>query len=133
MFLHNCSTLQKSMEGTWKLSSVINSDDIYANRSSLTSEKVESEMTISLKKNGTFTSTGNLCTGGWEKIKDNYTEGKFYMPKYMKLDKTFRLEATECPGIGGQHHIKLVNKKLELYYPSATGYRIQIFEKQTKK
>lgn len=51
------------------------------------------------------------------------------MPQYMKLDKTFRLEADKCPGIGGDHRLKLINEKLELYYPSVTGYRIQIFEK----
>ncbi|MPS65333.1 hypothetical protein [Chryseobacterium sp.] len=128
-FLYNCGSTK--MTGTWKLSNVIESDSIYANRSSLTSKKIDSEMTISIKPDSTFTSNGDLCLGDGQKIKENYSQGKFYMPKYMKLDKTFKLEVMQCPGIGGQHRLKIANGKLELYYPTVTGYHIQIFKRQT--
>ncbi|MCT2408506.1 hypothetical protein NZD88_13225 [Chryseobacterium antibioticum] len=133
LLFFSCSSLQDNLVGNWKLSSIINSDNIYVARSSLTPEKVESKMTVSLKTDGTFISNGDLCTGNWKETKDNNSKGKFYIPKYMKLDKTFRLEADKCPGLGGDHHLKLLNEKLELYYPSATGYRIQIFEKISKE
>ncbi|NML71338.1 hypothetical protein HHL23_16230 [Chryseobacterium sp. RP-3-3] len=129
---YNCNSLQNNLVGNWKLSSIINSDNIYVARSSLTPEKVESKMTISLKADGTFISNGDLCTGNWQETKDNNSKGKFYLPKYMNLDKTFRFEADKCPGLGGDHHLKLINEKLELYYPSVTRYRIQIFEKISK-
>jgi hypothetical protein len=130
LFLYNCKSLQKSITGTWKLSSAINSDNMNATRSSLTPEKVESEMTILLKKDGTFTSNGDLCTGNWKETVENKSVGKYYFKKKRNPDKIFRLEANKCPGMGGDHRIKLLNGKLELYYPSVTGYRIQIFDKQ---
>lgn len=125
----SCNSVQKKLVGDWKIASIINDDNVYASRSSLTPQKVESEMYISLRSDGTFVSNGDLCTGNWKEAKDNNSKGKFYMPQYMKLDKTFRLEAEKCPGIGGDHRLKLINGNLELYYPSVTGYRIQIFEK----
>lgn len=125
----SCNSIQKKLVGNWSLISIINNDDVYASRSLLTPQIVKSEMYISLRSDGTFISNGNLCTGNWKEIEDNNSKGKFYMPQYMKLDKTFRLEADKCPGIGGDHRLKLINGKLELYYPSVTGYRIQIFEK----
>ncbi|MFC7347088.1 hypothetical protein ACFQO9_10210 [Chryseobacterium zhengzhouense] len=128
----SCNSIQKNIIGDWKISSVINDENAYAPRSSLIPQAVESEMQLSLKSDGTFTSNGDLCTGNWKETKDNLSRGKFYMPQYMKINKTFRLEADKCPGIGGDHRIKIINGKLELYYPSVTGYRIQIFEKIKK-
>lgn len=123
----SCQTLQHKAIGRWKLSSVINSNDVYAKRFSLIPEKVESHMLLILEKNGSFTSNGNLCTGNWKEIKENKSVGKYYYKN--NPDKIFRLEANKCPGIGGDHYFILKDKKLELYYPSVTGYRIQIFEK----
>jgi len=128
--LINCNSYRNSIIGTWKLSSAINSDDMNATRSSLTPEKMESNMVLILKKDGTFISNGDLCNGNWKETVENKSVGKYYFKKKRNPDKIFRLEANKCPGMGGDHRIKLLNGKLELYYPSVTGYRIQIFDKQ---
>nr|WP_314490577.1 hypothetical protein [uncultured Chryseobacterium sp.] len=125
LLLDSCKSIAEKPTGKWKLSSVINSDDVYANRSSLVPQQVESDLLITLTKDGAFTANHNLCYEGAETT----SEGKYYMPKYKKIDKTLRLELSKCPGIDGAHYIRLREKKLELYYPSVAGYRIQIFEK----
>lgn len=127
--LYNCKSLRKPILGTWKLSSIANSDNPYASRSSLVPQQVESDLLITLTKDGTFTSNHNLCYEGAETT----SQGKYYMPKYKKIDKIFRLELSKCPGIGGDHYIRSKDGKLELDYPSVTGYRIQIFDKISKK
>lgn len=127
--LYNCKSLQKPILGTWKLSSIANSDNPYTSRSSLVPQPVESDLLITLTKDGTFTSNHNLCYEGTETT----SQGKYYMTEYKKIDKVFRLELSKCSGIGGDHYIRLKDGKLELDYPSVTGYRIQIFDKISKK
>ncbi|MBL1220470.1 hypothetical protein JET18_06450 [Chryseobacterium sp. L7] len=127
LLLIGCKPMLYNPVGVWKLSSVINSSDVYANRSSLIPEKVESNMVLILENNGHFTSNGNLCNGNWKETMEKKSVGKYYYKK--NPDNIFRLETNECPGIGGDHHFILKDRKLELYYPSVTGYRIQIFEK----
>jgi len=128
--LINCKSYRNAVTGNWKLMSVVNSDDAYAMRSSLIPHKVESNMFLTLKKDGTFISNRDLCTGNWKEMIENKSVGKYYFKKKRNPDKVFRLEASECPGIGGDHHFILKDKKLELYYPSDEGYHIQIFDRQ---
>lgn len=129
LVLTSCSSVQNSIYGTWKIVSVVNNGNNSVHRSEQIPEKVNSNMIVKLEKDGSFWSNGNLCNGDWNDTTKNFI-GKFYMPKYFKLDKLYRLEITECPGIGGDHHIRINNGKLEIDYPSVEGYRFQIFEKQ---
>ena len=128
--LINCKSYRNSVTGNWKLLSVVNNDDVYAKRPSLIPQKVESNMVLILKKDGTFISNSDLCTGNWKETIEDKSRGKYYFQQNRNPDKIFRLEANECPGIGGDHHFIIKDKKLELYYPSVAGYRIQIFGRQ---
>jgi hypothetical protein len=129
--LFNCSSSQKQLIGTWKLVEVINDDNSYVGRSSLTSQKIESNTTLTLKKDGTFVSNANYCFDGIKR--DNSSSGRYFMKKYNRIDKTYTFESANCPGIGSDLRFKIRDKKLELDLPTVQGYRIQIFEKVNSK
>lgn len=76
----SCNSIQKKLVGNWNLISIINNDDVYASRSSLTPQVVKSEMYISLRSDGTFISNGNLCTGNWKELKIITQKGNFICP-----------------------------------------------------
>lgn len=128
LLLHNCISLQNRVIGVWKLTAEINSDNLYANRSSLKETKVNSNKMITLHRDSTFISDLSLCNQ-WP-ASDFYISKGTYHFKKRNSDKLFWLE---CTGMYPDHHFKLRNKKLELYYPSVAGYHIQIFEKTQKK
>jgi len=130
-WLLSCNTLQKQLIGTWKLAEVINDENSYVGRSSLTSQKIESNTTLTLKKDGTFVSNANYCFDGIKR--DNSSSGRYFMKKYNRVDKTYTFESANCPGIGSDLRFKIRDKKLELDLPSVQGYRIQIFEKVRSK
>ncbi|KQT20671.1 hypothetical protein ASG22_16995 [Chryseobacterium sp. Leaf405] len=79
---------------------------------------------ITINKDSTFTSNLSLCNE-WHPNADYISKGIYHFKK-TNPDKLFWLE---CKGMYPDHHFKLNGKKLELYYPFVTGYRIQIFEK----
>ncbi|KXH84700.1 hypothetical protein [Chryseobacterium kwangjuense] len=128
LFLQNCTSLQNKVVGVWKLTAEINSENPYANRSSLKSKDVISDKKIYLNKDSTFSSNLNLCNE-W-KLGPDYISKGIYHYKKKNPDQLFWLK---CNGMYPDIYFKLNDKKLELYYPSVTGYRIQIFEKETKK
>lgn len=124
MILTNCKSIQKSdLYGTWNLTGEIRSDNVYATRSSLKEKKINIKKVLTLNKDSTFISNLNLCN----QLHPNDTISKgLYNFKNNNLDKMFWIK---CIGMNSDHYFILKNGKLELYYPSVTGYKIQIFEK----
>jgi|GEM_PF-2589488 len=125
--LNSCKSVQNQLVGKWKLISIIESDNPYATRSSLTPKKIESKMILILKKDGKFDSNGEYCFDGIKRVKPS--SGRYYMKKHNRLDKLYTFESSECPGIGSDLFFSIRDKNLELQLPSVTGYRIQVFEK----
>ena len=125
MILTNCKSIQKNnLYGTWKLTREIKSDNVYAIRSSLKEKKVNIKKVLTLNKDSTFISNLSLCNQ--LPPNDTISIGFYHFKQNNKLDKIFWIE---CNGVHSDYYFILKNKKLELYYPSFTGYKIQIFEK----
>ena len=124
--LINCTSIKNNAVGTWKLTAEINSENLYATRSSLKETKIESDKILTLKKDSTFTSNLNLCN----EFNENgvyLSKGKYTFNKNRNPDKLFWIE---CPGIYRIHYFIIKKNKLELYFPSfGSGYKIKIFEK----
>ena len=79
---------------------------------------------LTLNKDSTFIS--NLSLRNQLPPNDTISEGLYHFKKNNNPDKIFWIE---CNGVHSDYYFILENKKLELYYPSFTGYKIQIFEK----
>lgn len=125
MILINCKSIQKNdLYGTWRLTGEIKSNNVYATRSSLKEEKVNIKKELTLNKDSTFISNLSLCNQ--LSPNDTITKGFYHFKQNNNPDKIFWIE---CNGVHSDYYFILKNKKLELYYPSFTGYKIQIFEK----
>ena len=120
----SCST-KNEIYGTWKLTAEINSENPYANRSSLTETKIKSNKTITLNRDSTFVSNLLLCNQ-YPPNDTIISKGVYHFKKPKNPDKLFWLE---CKDVYPIFYFKMNNKKLELYYPSfGSGYKIKIFD-----
>lgn len=122
----SCITAKHEVFGTWKLTAEIDSEDMYAKRSSLKEKKIVSDKIFILKNDSTFVSNLSLCNQ-YNKKGIYQSQGRITFKKNANPDRIFKIE---CPGIYPVHYFIIREKKLELYYPSfGTGYQIKIFEK----
>ena len=126
LILNSCNSLKNKEIGKWNLISEFRTDDPYATRSSLTEKKINSDKTLTLKKDSSFVSNLSLCNQ-WPPSDSYISKGVYHFKKNRNPDKLFWLE---CPGMYPDHHFEIRNKRLELHLPSVTGYQIQIFEKK---
>lgn len=119
--LINCNSLKTSnIIGTWKISGKYTSIGETRNF-----EKVTSERTITLKKDGTFYSNGNMCSRDINDMKPS--SGKFYLDK--SKDKVYILQPNDCEGISGANiMLNIKEKKLQINYPSS-GYYYFVYER----